>query len=133
MRLKDWPSRFAALVAEPRPFAWGENDCCLWAADAVLALTGEDRASAYRGVYSDARGALRVLESLGGLEGAAALAGPEIAPAFATVGDVGLIDAGAEDGSLSLGVCGGDIWLCVGESGLLRFPYAAAKRTWRTT
>ncbi len=131
-RRKDWPSRFAALVEEARlrPFEWGVHDCCLWAADSVLALTGVDHALGLRGTYADALAARRVLDALGGYAGAAALAGPEIAPALAGAGDVGLVASGAEDG-VSLGVCTGIEWLCVGDAGLLRFPLASAQRAWR--
>jgi hypothetical protein len=133
MRLKTWTSRFAALVesARARPFEWGSHDCCLWGADAVQALTGHDPGAQWRGTYDDAKGALRLLESLGGIEQVAALAGPEIPVLMATSGDAAVIDAGAEDGSLSIGICGGDHWLVVGETGLLRFPFDAARRTWR--
>ena len=51
-----------ALIAERRlmPFARGTNDCCMFAADAVLAMTGRDLAADWRGTYSDDRGALHV-------------------------------------------------------------------------
>ncbi len=40
-RTPGWPRRLSDLVAERHgaAFAWGSRDCCLWAADAVLALT----------------------------------------------------------------------------------------------
>ena len=131
MRLKNWPGRFAELVesARARPFEWGSHDCCLWGADSVLALTGNDLAAQWRGTYSDALSAARLLKQLGGLEALAATAGPEMPPSFAAQGDVGLVEANAEDGSLSIAVCAGHSWLVVGESGLLSFPTAV--RAWR--
>jgi hypothetical protein len=48
----------AFLEARGRqPFAWGSNDCALFAADAVLAITGEDLGAAFRGKYSTQEGA----------------------------------------------------------------------------
>ena len=51
------------------PFQWGKCDCCLWAADVVLALTGVDHAATFRGSYDSMRGAQRLLKSRGGLVG----------------------------------------------------------------
>ena len=93
-RLPDWQLRFADLVHErmSAPFVWGRHDCCLWAADVVLALTGLDPAAALRCQYSNERGALRLVSQLGGLPqiASAALGEPRKA-SYATVGDVLLI------------------------------------------
>jgi hypothetical protein len=129
-RLKDWPSRFAALVesVRARPFAWGSHDCCLWAAAAVQAVTGEDRAETWRGTYVDERGAARMALRLGGLPVIAADAGPEIPPALAVAADVGFVRW--PDGTHSLAVCSGDAWLCVGEAGLVRLGLDSCLRAW---
>ena len=68
-RLPDWPARLAAFLEERRaaPFAWGTNDCCLFAADAVLAITGLDLAAKWRGSYLNAAGALKALKDGGGM------------------------------------------------------------------
>ncbi|PCI62051.1 MAG: hypothetical protein COB35_05050 [Gammaproteobacteria bacterium] len=47
------------------PFAWGKFDCCLFAADAITLLTGNDPAAEFRGKYSTALGAKRVLKRYG--------------------------------------------------------------------
>lgn len=119
-RLKDWPSRFGALVAQARalPFAWGVHDCCLWAADSVLACTGHDPAAPWRGTYSDAAGAMRLLDELGGLRAVGALAGPEIRPSLATVGDVGLAANPEDAGRELLVVSFADVWTGVTATGL---------------
>lgn len=129
-RLKHWPSRFAALVASARlePFAWGSHDCCLWAADSVLALTGVDPAHALRGTYGDERSALKLVARLGGLTAIGLMCGPEIKPAHATDGDVGLV--AWPDGVVSLGVHGGTRWMCVGDAGLVDLPLSAASLVW---
>ena len=133
MRLKDWTSRFAGLVEEARlrPFAWGVHDCCLWGADVVRSITGRDPGAQWRGTYSDALSAGRLLRRLGGIEAVAAMGGRAIPVAFAAAGDVGLVQANAEDGSHSIGACTGTGWLVVGESGLLHFPIDSAVSAWR--
>lgn len=51
-----------ALIEQRRylPLAWGQRDCCLWAADYWLAVSGRDFAEGVRG-YSNAFGAYRRL------------------------------------------------------------------------
>lgn len=130
MRLRNWPGRLAELVdsARARPFEWGSHDCCLWAANAVQAITGEDPAAAWRGSYSTARGALETLDALGGLEGAGAMTGVPIEVPMAAIGDVGLV--AWPDGVQSLAVCSGHCWMCAGELGLVNLDLAAASHAW---
>lgn len=61
LRLKNWPRLLDAFIESRRhtPFAWGSNDCCLFAADATQAITGIDPAAALRG-YRTALGAARL-------------------------------------------------------------------------
>jgi hypothetical protein len=110
------------------PFAWGTHDCCTFAADWVLALTGVDHAADVRGTYSDAAGALRTLEQLGGIEAVGARAGEQILPLMARAGDVGIIHAGER---AMLGVCAGSVWLVTGTRGLAAHPLDAAQMAWR--
>ncbi len=129
-RLKNWSSRFAALVDRARstPFEWGSHDCCLWAANAVLAQTGSDPAREWRHGYANQRGALRILGLLGGYEGAGALTGIPIALGLATVGDIGLVTW--KDGTRSLGVRSMSTWMCAGDYGLVHLPLEAASHAW---
>ena len=122
--------RFDALIGDrmAAPFAWGANDCCMFAADCVQALTGHDPAAAFRGTYSDARGAVKVLEAVGGLEHAAVMAGDPIPPLMAGIGDVGLVQL--EDREL-LAVCVGAVWLAPAAGGLAARPLDAASKAWR--
>jgi hypothetical protein len=131
-RLKNWPSRLAALVelARVQPFCWGRHDCCLWAADAVRASTGIDLAAEWRGTYDDAAGALRLLASLGGIEAVCSWVGSAIDPRLAASGDLGVVVAG-DDGRACAAVFDHDRWLVVGEQGLLSFDRAAASKAWR--
>jgi len=45
---------------------WGTNDCALFAANAILAITGTDIASDFRGKYSDEAGAFALIKSVTG-------------------------------------------------------------------
>lgn len=129
-RLKDWPSRLQALMAQAqlRPFTWGSHDCCLWAADAVLACTGVDMAVPWRGTYATETEAAALLDALGGLRALGALAGPECKPALAGAGDVGLIE---HAGAGWLAVHDGAAWVCATRNGLVRWPTRAARCAWK--
>lgn len=74
-RLPDWPQRLARAIDERanRPHVWGQNDCALYAADLIAAVTGEDIGAQYRGRYSDEAGAGALLKEIG-VDGLAGLA-----------------------------------------------------------
>lgn len=128
-RLPDWPARLSALVATAHrtPWAWGTRDCCLWAADAALALTGVDHASDLRGTYCDEAGAMRVLQRIGGLRGAAGRAGQRIRPGLTIEGDVAIVRSA---GKPCLGVRVADVWLLATKQGLFAAPLGAAVMAW---
>ena len=118
----------AALV---RPFCWGENDCCLFAADAIRALTGRDPAGDYRRRYASAAQAAKLLQRLGGIEAIPGTAGfEEVAVAFARRGDVVLAE---NDGNLLLGVVDmtGRRIAVPGAQGLVFLPLESALKAWR--
>ena len=102
-RREDWPERLAAVVkgALDVPFAWGRNDCALFASDCAKAMCDEDPAAAYRGKYKSARGALAALKRIGGvasIEGLAnAVLGAPIEVAEARRGDVVLVETRVAD------------------------------------
>jgi hypothetical protein len=66
-RVNDWPTQLANFLLEKRkqPFEWGSNDCCLFAADAIIAMGGKDVAEDVRGRYKTAIGARRIMKNLG--------------------------------------------------------------------
>lgn len=131
-RLEDWPERLAELVAARRdtPFRWGEHDCCLFAADAVLAITGEDPAASFRGYASEAE-AERLLGAAG-LEGTVATALADFGagachPGFAQRGDLALVVLGNQP---TLTVVVGDQIAGPGPDGLVFLPLGRALRAW---
>lgn len=123
---------FDALVAArtEQSFAWGSQDCALFAADCVQALTGVDHAADLRGSYQTELGAAKLLAKLGGLAAVASRAGPEVPPLCAQAGDVGLLDCGDRQ---SLGVCLGPHWVAAGASGVIALAFNAATQAWRPT
>ena len=117
-RRPDWPELLAEAIEErrARPFAWGGQDCCLFAADIVATLTGVDHAEKFRG-YSSAREAQNVLSDVGGLERLiSSLIGPAVHPSAAGRGDVVLADL---DHGATLGICLGLHCAFPGPDGLL--------------
>jgi len=72
-RCNHWPDALSEYIERKRraPFAWGSNDCCLFAADWILMATGCDLAASFRGQYSSALGAMRMLRPFGNAVGIA--------------------------------------------------------------
>lgn len=131
MRLNNWQSNLGALITErmAMPFAWGGQDCVLFAADVKVAVTGFDPAAAARGTYSDERGALRVMKANGGLEGLGdKFLGERIHPGLAQMADVGLtLNAGRH----CFAVCLGERWVVPGQDGLVWVEPQAIEIAWR--
>lgn len=133
-RFPDWPERLARYIdaSVNKPFVWGQNDCCLFAMDCVMAITGEDLAAPYRGYQSQMQ-AVRMLHKNGGVAGIANAVAlkygiQEIAPAMAGRGDVCLFDIGRGD---TLGIRAGGHIFAPGRDGLIGFPILQALRAWR--
>lgn len=132
-RLPGWQQAFADFMAErnARPFKWGENDCCLFAADDVRAITGTDPAERLRG-YKGFAGAQRLIARAGGLrELVIGILGEPLAPTLARQGDVGLVTQPC--GLLTVAVHGGAGWHApaAGEGGLAWLPAHMAQCAWR--
>ncbi len=131
MKLPNAHVRLALFTKDRRktPYAWGENDCVTFAADAVWAITGVDPIEDIRGSWDSEEGARAVLEGLGGLIEAVDARFERVDPKFAQRGDVCLIrDAKGEP---SLGVCVGAFAAAPGELEMLLTPMSKAKIAWR--
>ncbi len=133
-RVEHWPTALFDLVEQrmAAPFAWGSNDCCLFAADAVLAITGQDLAADLRGTYSSAQQAARVLKRLGGVAAIPAARGlVEVPPLMAQRGDLLLMPQ--QDGQIdcALYVCTGSQACAPGQDGLKFWPIDQAIKAWR--
>lgn len=131
-RLPDWRDRLIAyLAASARtPFAEGRHDCALFAAAAILAMTGEDPAQDFRGRYSTTRGGLRVLRRAGFADHLA-IADRYFDPmpcAFARPGDLAAVP-GAE--GPALGIVQGDRVYVLRREGLGTVSILKAVHAWR--
>jgi hypothetical protein len=140
-RLEHWDTTHLhqfLLERRKTPFKWGEHDCCLFAADAIQAITGVDIASDFRGRYSDQASALDAIKSVTGgttVEDAAVYCAtkaglPELPhPNFAHRGDLVLLN---DAGQLIAGVIGlNSKPLSAGEKGMKSLPLSSVKRAWR--
>lgn len=68
MRLHDWRENFHNLIVEchTKPFEWGEHDCFVGLAlPTIKAVLGIDLIDEYRGTYSTALGAMKVIRDRG--------------------------------------------------------------------
>lgn len=139
-RREDWPEQLAALITDRMhtPFRWGTNDCALFAADAVLAITGTDLAAVWRGQYADEQGARSMRSASGHLASGDIVAalhdmghrhlGESVPPLMARRGDVVLVE---HDAGHSLAVCVGSVAAAPGRRGLVMVERAAWRYAWR--
>lgn len=131
-RHPDWQARLVAYLhaARLQPFAYGRHDCCLFAADAVAAMTGIDIAAPWRGRYTTLRGGIRVLRRSGYRDHVALAAAwfPEV-PAFsAQPGDLAVI---ATEAGPALGVVQGEAVYVLGPQGLGLVSLLSVTRAFR--
>lgn len=127
MRYQNWEGRLNDFFLSriKYPFTWGQNDCALFSADAVLAMTGIDHAAQWRGKYDDAASATKIMKD--GLESLVTL--PQVNINQAHRGDVVLINHRER---LSLGVIdlSGMRAASAGELGLLFLPISSIMKAW---
>ena len=130
-RHADWRLCLDVLVRDRAidPFAWGTNDCALFAADCVRAITGVDVAAHLR-CYKDARGAKVMLQAYGGLMALATqLLGSPVGVRNATPGDVVLVRMAKRE---ALGVMfDEDTLIGPGADGITVAPLSDALCAWR--
>ena len=102
----------------------------MFAADCVLAMTGEDPAVDFRKTYHTELGAARAIARSGGMAaGAAARLGESVAPAFASRGDVVLLSMGTRE---AYGIClGATVALPCEAGGVAFVPMTEALCAWR--
>jgi hypothetical protein len=130
-RLKGWDKalREALMRHRDTPFAWGSSDCFLVAMDCVLAMTGEDPANDVRD-YTNATEAVTRLQNRGFANVGEAIASlfPEMPPAMARRGDVGIVEI---DGRMSGCVFIGAQIVGKAVHGLAYLPRSQAKRAFK--
>lgn len=133
-RLHDWQSRLYAAIDSKKdtPFAWGNNDCMMFSADMVLAVTGVDHAAVYRGTYATREEAQTIIEGLTGAKDNVGIIDnlfKRVPVLRAHRGD--LVAAVISDRGPSIGICaGGGCWF-VGPDGLVQYPLQNCITAWR--
>lgn len=105
------------------PFAWGSNDCVLFAIGWLEHATGRDYLSPYK-PWASAKEAIRKVDEAGGLESLFDAELHRINPHMAIDGDIALIDRTAL-------LFSGPHIVSVGESGLVFLDRMDAKMAWR--
>ena len=116
-----------AAEAGARPFRPGRNDCALFAAGWVKIATGQDFARGWRSTYRSLRRGQLLLEEAAFADHVdfAAAHLPEIAPAFAQIGDLAVLDDHA------FGLNAGEMIYCLKPQSLGLVPRSAMRRAFQ--
>lgn len=127
MRISTWEDALVnyIIIKRDEPFEYGVNDCCLFAAGAVEAITGEDPMSEFRGKYDSLKTSLKAIKDIGAGTLEATLDGkfPEVSIGYAQRGDLAFFDD-------SIGVVMGGFAYFVSDDGLERIPRDMWNKCW---
>jgi hypothetical protein len=127
MRINSWEDALSNYIATKRhePFDYGVNDCCLFAAGAVEAITTEDPMPEFRGKYDSLKGSLKAIKDIGAGTLEKTLDGkfPEVSIGYAHRGDLAFFDG-------SVGVVMGDFAYFASDEGLERVPRDMWDKCW---
>jgi hypothetical protein len=116
-----------ASEAGTRPFRPGRHDCALFAAGWVRIATGQDHARGWRSTYRSLKRGQQLLEEAGLADHVALAAAhlPEIASAFAQIGDLAVLDDQA------FGIVAGEMIYCLKPQGLGLVPRSTMRRAFQ--
>lgn len=127
MRISTWEDALSNYILTKRnePFEYGVNDCCLFAAGAVEAITGEDPMPEFRGKYDSLKTSLQVIKDIGAgtLEATMDAKFPEVQISHAQRGDLAFLDG-------SVGVVMGGFAYFVSDDGLERIDRSLWDKCW---
>ena len=139
-RIKGWEQAYVRFTISclRRSWEWSQFDCCMFAADGIKAVTGEDFGAPYRGQYETESEAYEFLASLGyaDLGALASSRLPEIlqdgepAPSLARRCDIVLTPTRDGRGQ-ALAICDGISLIGPYARGLQHLPMSMALRAWR--
>jgi hypothetical protein len=130
------------LRRQNEPFQWGTMDCCLFACDAVLELTGIDLAADFRGKYDSLLTAVKAMAAFVRVQAEEDLVEAvavkiaehfqieEVPVLMAQRGDVVLLDSPLGKGLGLVGLRGTHAH-CTGADGLVDVPLPECLRAWR--
>ncbi len=115
-----------------RPFVWGENDCCLFVADWLLAKGSDvgDIAAEFRGTYNSQQGAFKQLLSRGYNDIKTAFEvklGTPVQRLMLRRGDVVLLDTNNGD---VMGIFAGQCCFALAQNGVDSYSIFNIKQGW---
>lgn len=131
MRKEGWELRFSNYIDSVRnaPFKWGENDCIIFSAKALEAITGQDFYSQYL-PYETEEQAKSILKDNGGFEG---IIGKSLGKAHRNIlkskrGDLVLLKIP----SITCGIVddSGQHIICPSEKGIVKYPLSSSYKVW---
>ena len=116
-----------AAEAGQRPFSPGRHDCALFAAGWVKRVTGHDLARGWRSAYRSLKRGQQLMQEAGFADHVALATAhlPEIAPAFAQIGDIAVLDDQA------FGIVAGEMIYCLRPEGLGLVPRGQMRRAFQ--
>lgn len=127
MRISCWEDALSDYMDIKRhePFEYGVNDCCMFAAGAVEAITGEDPIPEFRGKYDSLKTSLQVIKDIGAGTLEATMDGkfPEVEIGHAQRGDLAFFDG-------SVGVVMGGFAYFVSDDGVERIKRSLWDKCW---
>lgn len=127
MRISTWEEALSnyIIIKRHEPFEYGVNDCCLFAAGAVEAITGEDPMSEFRGKYDSLKTSLKAIKDIGAGTLETTMDGkfPEVAIGHAQRGDLAFFNE-------SVGVVVGGFAYFVSDDGLERINRSFWDKCW---
>lgn len=134
-KVPQWDTKLFNFLREieQKTFKWGTWDCCIFALQSIEVMTDKKTVAV---TWKDKMSALRYIKKEGGSLKAIAdkfvkQYGLEtIQKSFITCGDIVLINEQETQEDL-LGVCSGNLILCVAEGGVTYKPNEDAKKVWR--
>jgi len=129
MRRDDWVEQMWTTIeaAAQTPFAWGQHDCCLFAASVVDAMTDSAHVADLQTRYTDEATALAFIADEGGLESAVSGYLGEAKTGRPQRGDVVMFEGEQGD---TIGVCTGRDLVAAGPDGLVIVPKNATVKFW---
>lgn len=144
-RVDNWPILLSDYLTSVRkkPLVWGEHDCVLFSLTAASILTGIDVTCEFRGKYSNAIGAAKLMAKLFGVTSLTEAANSfgkrfdaeEVLVSFAQRGDIVEAEITLPEGGTApaLGIVDLDsrYALFVSEQGLVRYLISDCKRAWK--
>jgi hypothetical protein len=131
MRHEDWGKRLRETVEQWRaePFVWGQNDCCMFAARCVDAITGSEWVADLQSCYTDEASARAYIAAEGSIKDSVTRRlGEPVPRLMARRGDVCLVET--ETGP-SLAVCVGASVVGPGVERQYMLPLAGVICAWR--